>query len=275
MKPQTVNKVLLFVTALSLLTMLWTFPKANEAKHFEDKYNVVSSENEEKDLAIDKLTESENQLKETLSNLTSVEASPFKPSVVLTVKQESLCTKLAVYGETRNSSIEDVEYIMWVVINRAIDSRRDRQYRGTSCGVVKAVNGLQFEGAKGFKVIDDIVWGLRLDYVPKTARTANTPDAIAWDNISRMVDEAYAGKLTRKTLATHFINLQQTTGPVKDWVKDLKPVGVSSNHFLFVDYEHRDGKRVFFTKENPFKVSFDWKKFEQERVKSMAVRDDS
>lgn len=275
MKPQTVNKALLFVTLLSLLVMLWTLPKANEASYFEKTYKATLTENKEKDLTINGLIESENKLRETLDNPVTVEDSPFKPSVVLTVKQEALCTKLAVYGETRNSSIEDAEYIMWVVINRAIDTRRDRQYRGTSCGVVKAVNGLQFEGAKGFTVIDDIVWGLRLDYVPKTARGVNTPDAIAWDNISRMVDDAYTGKLTRKTLATHFINLQQSNGPVKDWVKDLKPVGVSSNHFLFVDYEHRDGKRVFFTKENPFRVSFDWKKFEQDRVKSMTVRNDS
>lgn len=275
MKPQSVNKTLFLITALLLIIMLWTFPEANKAQHFEKQYKDILTENKEKDVKIDGLIKIESELKETLSNLTSVETSPFKPSVVLTAKQESLCTKLAVYGETRNSSIEDAEYIMWVVINRAIDTRRDRQYRGTSCGVVKAVNGLQFEGAKGFKVIDDIVWGLRLDYVPKTARNPDTPDAIAWENISRMVDEAYEGKLTRKTLATHFINLQQTTGPVKDWVKDLKPVGVSSNHFLFVDYEYRDGKRVFFTKENPFRVSFDWKKFEQDRIKSMTVRNDS
>lgn len=189
----------------------------------------------------------------------------FKPQTILTVKQESLCTKLAVFGETRNSSLVDAEFIMWVIINRALDTRRDTQYRGTSCGVVTASKGLAFEGMKLQKVVNDIVWGSNLNYVPVSARKSDTPDSIAWKNISQMVDEAYEGKLTRKTLATHFVNLQQLTGPIKDWIKDLKPVGVSSNHFLFMDYQIENGKRVFFTREKPYRVNFNWVKYEESK----------
>lgn len=184
----------------------------------------------------------------------------FQPTTLLTPRQEKLCTTLAAYGETRNSNLDDAAKIIFVVINRTEASNNDGVQR-SSCSVLHEGRGSQFEGVRPYlKAIENIVWGNGYDYVPKSARTEGTPNATAWANLNKLVDEIYDGKHPRATVATHFVNLQGLKGEVKSWIRDLKPVGVSSNHFLLIDYEIRDGKRVKFTKQKPYRVRSKWGK---------------
>lgn len=177
---------------------------------------------------------------------------PFKPNINEHISQSRLALALAVYGESRSEKPIDREIIAWAIINRVLDDRDDKIYRNTMSAVV-AADG-QYDGVNPYLgVISQIVWGERLNYVPKSARVSSSKDGKAWLEIVDMVDDILAGNRSRKTMATHFCSPSAAKGgSYCSWMPYLKPLNPAGKHLMYVDYAMVDGKLVKFTKENPY-----------------------
>lgn len=184
-------------------------------------------------------------MQEKLSN------KPFKPDLMMSKSQSGLILKLMVYGEARGEKPIDREIIAWSAVNRALDKRNTSIYRNTLAGVIAAKG--QYEGVTPYLgVISQIVWGDRLDYIPKSARD-NKEDMKAWLAISDMVDDLLDGKLSRKTLANHFYSPSAAASKTfPTFLKHLKPLSPAGRHLMYVDYTVKNGKVIYFTNESPY-----------------------
>lgn len=177
---------------------------------------------------------------------------PFKPTLLMSPEQNKLVLKLAVYGESRGEKPIDRETVAWSIINRALDKRSSSIYRNSLAAVI-AADG-QYDGVTPYLgIISGIVWGDNLDYIPKSARTKGTKDNMAWVEISNTVDDLLDGKLSRKTLANHFYSPSAAkNNEFPAYLKYLKPLAPAGRHLMYVDYVEKDGKVIYFTKDNPY-----------------------
>ena len=181
---------------------------------------------------------------------------PFKPTLSLQPYQNKLCLAIALFTETEGEAYEAKEINAWAIVNRAIDSRRDDLYKSNVCAAVIATS--QFSGMAPYKVnINDVVWGNISTFTPQVAKVSKDSMA-AWQDCLEIAKNLIDGKLSRKTLATHFISPRGMLGsPFPSWVADLKPVSVKGDqglHIYFRDYgwDKETGEIVYFSKNTPY-----------------------
>lgn len=181
---------------------------------------------------------------------------PFKPKLSLQPYQNKLCLAIALFTETESESYEAKEINAWAIVNRAIDSRRDDLYKSNVCAAVIATS--QFSGMGPYKVnINDVVWGNITKFTPQLAKESKDSMA-AWQECMEIARNLIDGKLSRKTLATHFISPRGMLGkPFPSWVGDIKPVSVKGDqglHIYFRDYgwDKETGELVYFSKANKY-----------------------
>lgn len=177
---------------------------------------------------------------------------PFKPETALSIDQESFCLALAVYGEARGELPLHRELIAWTIVNRAIDPRDTVIYKSSVCATVVAKGQYEAMNSSYVKAVNQVVWGDGLDYIPNTARDAGNKDGKAWLQIVKLSSEIMSGKRSRKTLANHFYSPTAAPGKLGFFLHYMKLLTPAGRHILAVDYVTIDGKRVHFTKENPY-----------------------
>jgi hypothetical protein len=168
---------------------------------------------------------------------------PYQPKLALSRNKEIACIALVIYGEERMGSPQDWIKTANVVYNRAGQKR----FKPNSCEVI----------TKGFDSMDpllnkiDLIRRGKIDiYVPWSARQ-NKLEGIRWAQILEMSKRIVDGKEPLLTHATHFVSIKGLKR-VPDWLRKLRPVGVTTGHFLFSDYELRGEERILYTAQRPY-----------------------
>lgn len=177
------------------------------------------------------------------------------PTLVLSTPIESQCLAIGVYYESRNTHYQGMVDTAWMIVNRAIDGRHNEQFKPSICSVLNSPARYESMKAPQRELLRKLVWGEVSHVKPKFA---GPEDEAAWNDIVGMVDRLMAGELSRSTIANHFLSLKGMAGrPVPSWAADLRPIGVSATHILFVDYMDTVDGRVYFTKDNPYTPSME------------------
>lgn len=196
-----------------------------------------------------------NQLAAAESHMPEgTETVPYKPSIALTFRQEAMCLAIGIYGETRGSDALAKEWVGWSIVARMEDPRDTWIYRPSSCGVLAAGKGGQYSSMGPYlSILEKVVWGGAKDYQPSVTKE-NALELAAWKESVQIASDILAGKLTRKTRATHFVAPRGLKGhKFPSWLAAFKPVGAAGHHIFFIDWEvDKNGKRRIFTKHNPY-----------------------
>lgn len=202
-----------------------------------------------------------------------IDDTPYKPTLTLSDDQNKLCLAIGVFGEERMGSETD-----FVVIAQSILSRTEREWFGATnaCAVLahKSDNGTLAYSSMGPYIGDlsDIVWGNINTFTPWLAKQKEA-DMDAWKRIVKVTSDVIDGKYPRMTIANHFVALDKLK-TVPGWVRKLRPVGTTSGHVLFVDYEIREGEVVRYTKDNPYNQAEFNKKYWETPTEIVYTNDD-
>ncbi|QAX96306.1 hypothetical protein [Vibrio phage vB_VmeM-Yong XC32] len=180
------------------------------------------------------------------------ENNTFQPTLNLAPWQEELCLSILMYGEERAGTPLDA-----IKTANSVYQRVDLSwYETNACLVAAEGYGGQFESMKPYSsILHEIVWGKRKTFRPKSAKPG-TADGTRWNQIVNLSKSIISGKEPMLLEATHFISMHNLSR-FPNWVKYLRPVGVSSGHVFFTEYwtDPKTGKKIRYTKQNPFKQS--------------------
>ena len=191
----------------------------------------------------------------------------YTPKLTLSKEANIRCLAIGMYYEGRSiAGRKAMIDNMWAIVNRAVDGRRNRQYKSNICSVLAAGRGVQYESIteKPYAMIRSVVWGEKENVMPFTAKAyaddKHTADELAWDKVLVLSTMMINGELRRTTTANHFISFKAMGGRViPDWVPALMSVGIAGPHLLLQDYAYTaDGEKVYFTKDNPYNENVEY-----------------
>lgn len=257
--PQLIlRKFAMFLLGVVITSFIFMSYFLQQANGKIDEIKALTTEN---NMLLDKLEISVSQsvlLKDKLDHLIhsfKLPGKPYKPDLALDDELETRCLALGGYYESRSGTLLDKEKTLWMIVNRTtgVDGRNNSQYRPSTCAVLAAGAGKQYESITGnrLKLIQSIVWEGNVDARPSFKSTV---DEEAWYEIYGLASDIVAGKNPRLTTANHFVSLTGLKGrKVPEWVAALKPVGTTNDgHLLMVDYITTKNGKVQLTKSRPY-----------------------
>lgn len=183
-----------------------------------------------------------------------IDNTPYKPELTLSKGQNKLCLAIGVFGEERMGSEMD-----FVTIAQSVLLRTEQEWFNVSnaCAALahKSKSGvLAYSSMEPYLGdISDIVWGNIDTFTPWLAKQ-NKDSMVAWKRIVKVTSDVIDGKYPKMTVGNHFVAMDKLKS-VPGWLRAMRPVGVTSGHVLFVDYELVDGEVVRYTKDNPYNQS--------------------
>lgn len=250
--------IIIAVGAFLVLTQQYHITQNNEEAEVVSNNEIVLSPDELKALLEKAQKQGKDELLQQQASARN-KVVPFKPALEHTEQQNIVALAIGIFGESRGDPYMAKLNVAWAIVNRAIDDRDDWMYQPTIAGVLASGKGGQYSSMGPYLVdLENIAWGRKLDFVPALAKK-NAGEMDAWLESLKIATDVIEGKLPRLHTATHFISLKGMRGkPIPSWVTDLMPMvvdGAGLHLFMRDYYIDEEGKRITFSKNNPYSPS--------------------